>query len=537
MSDWKNQLYYGDCLEVLKNLYEKYSSGFIDLIYIDPPFNSKRNYNILFEDIKLTDTQAQKQAFADTWSNVSYKDTLEQIKTLDLDLFYLLDCFDKIRISKSAVAYLTMMAIRIWYMHKVLKTTGSFYLHCDSTVSHYLKIVCDLIFGHNNFRNEIIWLRSNPKSHISINFSTCTDTILRYTKTSKCIFHQPYEKHDPNYIKSTYRYVDEQGQYRLLPLLNPNDDRPNLTYKFLGIKRVWRWTKERMQKAYDEGLIVQLKPGAVPQYKKYLQDSKGRTLTNCWTDILQVAGNEFLGYPTQKPEALLERIILASSNEDDLVADPFCGCGTTITVSEQLKRRWLGVDISHLAIGLIEKRLIQSYGKKIRDTYEIHGFPKDLASAKELAHSEGGRLKFQDWIIESKLGGVHNPKRTADGGWDGHATFQMDKKKEIVLIEVKSGYTNVKNLREFIHVAESQKVSIGVFVCFAEQVTKPMQLEAKSQGYYNQEFFGTRYNKIQILTVEEILNGQEIQKPSSTQETFKQAQKNIEKEADQIKLI
>jgi len=181
--------------------------------------------------------------------------------------------------------------------------------------------------------------------------------------------------------------------------------------------------------------------------------------------------------------------------------------------------------------------LFYSYGKQIKSTYEINGFPKDIASAKELAQGKGGRLKFQDWIIESKLGGVHNPKRTADGGWDGHVTFQMDKKKEVVLIEVKSGNVNVKNLREFIHIVNQQQSSIGVLVCFAEQVTKPMRLEAKSQGYYNQEFFGSRYHKIQILTVEELFDDQEIQKPLSTKETFKQAQREIDKAEDQKKLF
>ena len=211
------------------------------------------------------------------------------------------------------MAYLAMMAIRLLELHRVLKPTGTLYLHCDPTASHYLKVMLDAIFGPSGYRNEIIWKRSNPKSLASVNFPTCTDTILRYAKGSKVVFHPTFEAHDPEYVEKAYKYKDEKGVFRLLPLLNPNDNRPNLTYEFLGVTRVWRWTKERMQAAYECGLVIQLKSGAVPQYKKYLEDSKGRTVTNCWTDVPQAGGNESLGYPTQKPIALLERIISASS--------------------------------------------------------------------------------------------------------------------------------------------------------------------------------------------------------------------------------
>lgn len=273
--------------------------------------------------------------------------------------------------------------------------------------------------------------------------------------------------------------------------------------------------------------------------KRYLHEQKGTQIKSVINDISPIGPKaaERLGYPTQKPEALLERIIEASSNKGDLVADFFCGCGTTVAVAERLKRKWLGVDISHLAIGLIEKRLFHTYGRKIKGKYEIHGVPKDLASAKKLAHEEGGRLKFQDWIIESMIGGVHNPKRTADGGWDGHLTFDMQGKKEIVLIEVKSGNVNVKNLREFIHVVNKQNAAIGVFVCFGEQVTKPMQLEAQEQGHYQKDLFGNRYDKVQIITIEDLLDGNEIERPVPTTTTFKTAQKSLFAEDEQEDLF
>lgn len=488
MNEFKNKLYFGDCLDILKDLYEKYPQGFIDLIYIDPPFNSKRNYNVLFEDVTFDDTQAQKQAFADTWSNVSYKDTLQQLKDINLDLSSYLDTLDKLNLSKGAVSYLTTIAIRIWYMHKILNSTGTFYLHCDPTMSHYLKIICDLIFNVKNFQNEIVWCYTSP-AKVSVHFPRKHDIILFYSKS-------------------------------IPRKLNINDIR--VPYSEESLSRANRNVIKKGGTIFNS--VKLHKSGKIPE--------------DWWADIVPASRKpgERLGYPTQKPIELMERIIKASSEKGNIVADFFCGCGTTISAAEKVKRKWIGVDISHLAIGLIEKRLIHSYGKQIKDTYEIHGFPKDIASAKKLSLVKGGRLEFQDWIIESKLGGIHNPKKTADGGWDGHVTFDLHGKKEIVLIEVKSGNVNVKNMREFIHVINKQSASIGVFVCFADQVTKPMLLEAKNQGYYNKNIFGNRYDKIQILTVEDILNDKEIQKPTSTKETFKTAS-IVKEQSNQEKLF
>lgn len=231
-----NKLYFGDCLDVLKHCTTTTRKGFIDLIYIDPPFNSKRNYNILFEEADLKDVKAQKQAFADTWSNISYKDTLEEINEIDLDLFHLLDSFDKIRISKSAVSYLTTMAIRIWYMHKVLNQTGSFYFHCDPTMSHYLKIVCDLVFDEKNFRNEIIWQRTSSHSD-SRKWGAVHDTILFYSKGHDFTWNLVFTKHDPDYIEKFYKFKDKKGVYRHDHIIRSASmgERPNLAYQYKGI--------------------------------------------------------------------------------------------------------------------------------------------------------------------------------------------------------------------------------------------------------------------------------------------------------------
>jgi site-specific DNA-methyltransferase (adenine-specific) len=517
-----NTLYFGDNLDVLKRINQEHPDGFIDLIYIDPPFNSKRNYNILFEDADLEDTKAQKEAFADTWSTISYVETLQEIQDLNLGLYYVLHAFDQSSVSKSALSYLATMAIRIWYMRNVLKETGSFYLHCDPTMSHYLKIICDLIFGGNTFQNEIIWQRtpfSGSSKSRAKQLPRIHDVILFYSKNQNMIWNPPSAPYSERYLKR-FKWRDERGAYRKTLLKTYSQE-----------------TFDRLKQ--KNRLIEPMQSGAKYSYKQYLNESKGYTLIgDIWTDIdmINPVAKERLGYPTQKPEALLERIMKTSSNEGDVVADFFCGCGTTIAVAQKLNRQWFGVDISHLAIRLVIKRLQDTYDTKyetIRHTFDIQGVPKDIASAKELAeHTQKGRLKFQDWVIEFLLGGVSNPKKTADGGWDGHMTFAMGKQKEIILIEVKSGNVNVKNLREFIHVVNAQQAAIGVFICFQEYVTQPMEREAKQQGYYSPDIstigqYTTQFPKIQILTIEQILHGEQVKMPMTTQGVFKTAGKHI----------
>ena len=467
-----NKLYYGDNLDILKNSIEDES---IDLIYIDPPFNSKRAYNVLFESIDMTDAKAQKEAFADTWSNVSYLDEMYEIQDFDLDLYSFLHTLDNLRISKSVVSYLTIMTHRIFYMRKKLKDTGSFYLHCDPTMSHYLKIVCDLIFDKKNFRNEIVWWYETggiPEN----DFSRKHDIILRYCKTTNYVFN----------------------------------------------------SKDVKEKRSEEVLrrIATGRPSATRSKGHYRHPS------DVWKiPAINAMAKERLGYPTQKPEELLERIIKASTNEGDIVADFFCGCGTTIAVAQKLERQWIGVDISHLAIRLVFDRLLKNFeGKpevinKIKDNIEINGFPKDIASAKDLAQkTDKSRIKFQDWIIEIMMNGVSNPKKTADGGFDGYLTFNKSEKgKDVVLIEVKSGRCGVGKLRSFITTVNQEKASFGAFVCFKEYVTQDMERLAKQQGYYIPNIWGNRYEKIQIVTVEDLLEGRSVRYPIYQNITFKSA--------------
>ena len=254
-------------------------------------------------------------------------------------------------------SYLIMMAVRLLELRRVLKPTGSIYLHCDPTASHSLKLVMDTIFRQENFRNEIIWHRTNAKGLASKRFASNHDVVLYYSKTLKTPFQPQYVPHDPDYVRKFYRHVEpETGRrYTLDNLANPNKNRPNLTYEFLGVTRVWRWTKGRMQKAYEDGLVMQTSRGAVPRLKRYLDEQEGRAVDDIWSDMAPIHAHskEGLGYPTQKPRALLERIIKASSNEGDTVLDPFCGCATTLVACEFLGREWVGIDLSPKAAELV----------------------------------------------------------------------------------------------------------------------------------------------------------------------------------------
>lgn len=524
----KNLLYYGDNLEVLRRHLKDES---VDLVYLDPPFNSNATYNVLFAEQNGTRSAAQIKAFEDTWrwdqeAAREYEETVESGGEVSKALM----AFRTLLGESNMMAYIAMMAPRLMELRRVLKQTGSIYLHCDTTASHYLKLLMDAIFRPENFRNEISWRRSNPKSHVTVNFPNCRDVILRYSRSATPVFNMVYGEHDAEYVRKAYKYTDSGGQYRLLPLLNPNDDRPNLTYEFLGVTRVWRWTKERMEQAYKDGLVVQLKPGAVPQYKKYLSDSKGRTITDDWDDIQQAAGNEALGYPTQKPEALLERIIQASSNEGDVVLDPFCGCGTAIVAAEKLKRHWIGIDITHLAITLIKNRIQDTFGEEAMPT--VIGEPTTVDGAKALAEQD--KYQFQWWALGLVGARPMEQKKGADKGIDGRLYFHDEAKGKTkqVIISVKAGGVTVSQLRDLRGVVDREQAEIGVLISM-EEPTGPMKKEAASAGFYHSPGWGTSHPKLQLLTVAELLDGKGIDYPSRyTNVTFKKASKTeVGKEA------
>jgi adenine specific DNA methylase Mod len=533
-----NQLFFGDNLNVLRDNIKDES---VDLVYLDPPFNSARDYNILFSSPKGESSEAQITAFEDSWhwGEQAEREFGEIVRCANTGVSEMVQALRKFLGENDMMAYLTMMANRLLELHRVLKPTGSLYLHCDPTASHYLKIVLDGVFGKDNYRNEISWLRSQPKSQSTINFANCRDIIFRYSKSDNAKFYKVYGQYDPQYLEKFYRFADADGRrYQLDNLANPNKNRPNLKYEFLGVTRVWRWTKERMQKAFDDGLIVQSKAGAIPRFKRYLDEMLGQPITDNWNDIEHLHGSnaEFLGYPTQKPVALLERIIEASSSAGDVVLDPFCGCGTAVHAAQKLGRNWIGIDITHLAISLIEKRLKDAF-KGL--AFDVEGVPKDLEGARNLAQRD--KYQFQWWacsLVNAQP--YQGKKKGADGGMDGLIFFKDDDKAhKKIIVSVKGGdNVSVAMVRDLAHVVKREGAQIGLFVTLVAP-TKPMQTEAVKEGFYTSAYTGNAFPTIQILTVEGLLLGTEralFPDLSQGGTTFKKAKRD-EKAANQLGLV
>lgn len=544
-----NSLYYGDNLDILRN---HIASESIDLVYLDPPFNSKRNYNVLFNNPKGHQSQAQITAFEDTWqwgeqAEREYGELLRQPNT---DVAEMMTALRKFLRQSDMMAYLTMMANRLLELHRVLKPTGSLYLHCDPTASHYLKIVLDAVFGGDCYRNEIVWQRQSAHSDAKNKFANITDIILFYVKSTQAVFIPQYTEHDSSYIEKFYRFDDndKRGKYRLDNMASPNP-RPNMMYEWLGFSypaKGWRYQRETMQRLHDEGRIHYPKKadGSLdlskrPSLKRYLNEQEGTIVSNLWTDIQSLHGvhAENMGYPTQKPVALLERIITASSNAGDIVLDPFCGCGTAVHAAQKLGRKWVGIDITHLAISLIEKRMRDAF-KEI--AFEVHGTPKDFDSARDLATRN--KYEFQWWacsLVNAQP--FQGKKKGADGGIDGLIFFTDDhtgNAKKIV-VSVKGGdNVGVAMVKDLIATVEREKAAIGLFVTLAPP-TKVMQTEATSAGFYTSVQMGKTYPKIQVLTIEGLLNGtQQAKHPdlSMGKQTFKQAPKE-NKKVDQPSLL
>jgi site-specific DNA-methyltransferase (adenine-specific) len=428
------------------------------------------------------------------------------------------------------MAYLAMMAVRLLELHRVLKPTGSLYLHCDPTASHYLKILLDAIFGARNFRNEVIWQRSTGKALMTKRLPNNHDVLLVCQKSDAATWNDsaiyvPYDvKNLPEKTAAKYSQRDENGRhFQLDNLINPNSNRPNLTYEFLGVTRVWRWTRERMQKAYEEGQVVQTGPGKVPRYKRYLDEQEGLPLSDVWTDIppLNSQAQERLGYPTQKPVALLERILAMSSNPDDIVLDPFCGCGTTVHAAEKLERQWIGIDVTHLAVGLIEKRLRDAFPGV---QFVTHGVPQDLAGARDMANrgreDKNYYFEFEKWalsLINAQPGNLS--KKGADKGIDGNIYFG---KTSRAIVSVKAGdNVGVSMIRDLRGTIERERAEIGIFLTLTAP-SKPMITEAAAGGLYELEGFDP-VPRIQIVSIEDALKLRDraVKMPARRDDVFK----------------
>jgi site-specific DNA-methyltransferase (adenine-specific) len=527
----RNTLFYGDNLPILR---EHLSDESVDLIYLDPPFNSSRSYNVLFKDESGQESDAQITAFEDTWhwGKDAERTYHEIIQNAPSKVAVMLGALREFIGANQMMAYLVMMTARLIELQRVLKPTGSIYLHCDPTASHYLKVVMDTIFGADYFTNEIIWKRADPKGHAFTRYPSTHDVILFYTKNSEATWNAQFSDYDPEYLESHYSNVEpETGRrYTLSDCTNPNKDRPNLTYEWKGITKVWRWTKEKMQELHDTGRLVYTSSG-MPRYKRYLDEMRGTPVTTIWDDIpfINSQAQERLGYPTQKPLALLERIIQASSNEGDVVLDPFCGCGTAIAAAQKLHRKWIGIDITHLSISLMKYRMKDAFGLVEKKDYAVVGEPEDISSAKQLAKDD--RYQFQWWalsLVQAKpLGGEGKEgKKGSDKGIDGAINFVDEKGKlQRVLIQVKSGHVKSGDVRDLRGAVEREEAAIGVFVTL-EEPTKDMVTEAVSAGYYHSNLWQKDYPRVQILTIESLLDGKGIDMPPySSSQTFKQAEK------------
>lgn len=526
-----NQLYFGDNLEILREYIPDES---VDLIYLDPPFNSKASYNVLFKEKTGLAPAAQVHAFEDTWewnqeSKATYDElTLHGPKRLS-DLMQALHQFLG---TNDMLAYLVMMAPRLVELRRVMKPTASIYLHCDPAASHYLKILMDAVFKPENFRNEIVWRRSHPKGHAFTRFASTHDVILAFAKNGKVIHWSPiYLPYDAEKAEQQYSLKDENGRrYQLTSLLNPNPDRPNLTYEFKGVTKVWRWTKERMIEADAKGLIVVPKGGrGIPRFKRYLDEQEGIPLGDWWGNIEIVSGGERLGYQTQKPLALLERIISSSSNPGDIVLDPFCGCGTTVVAAEKLNRQWIGIDITHLAIRLMEDRLQRTFGSDL-SPYKVIGAPEDLASAEALALKD--KYRFESWALSLIDAQPATGKKGSDRGIDGFIYFQdPDGKIRQILVSVKGGHVTVSQVRDLIGTMQREKADIGAFITL-EEPSHPMVQEAVNSGYYELQLQSgpVQYPRVQILTIKELFEGKRLLYPQLLKaETFRRATRIKEK--------
>ena len=528
-----NTLYYGDNLHVLR---EHIADASVDLVYLDPPFNSNANYNILFRGPEGGRSESQIEAFEDTWHwNDSAEAAFDEVmRSGNTDAFTLLRAMREFLGDNDMMAYLAMMAVRLIELHRVLKPTGSLYLHCDPTASHYLKLLLDGVFGADRFRNEIIWKRTTPKGLAFSRFASNHDLILVSQRGDTSTWNAAYMPHSEEYLQR-YNLIDETTgrRFQATSLINPNSNRPNLTYEFGGHTRVWRWTRERMEAAEAAGEIYFPPKGGIPRQKRFLEEQEGVPISDVWNDIppLNSQAQERLGYPTQKPLALLERIIAASSVEGDVVLDPFCGCGTAVHAAQKLGRHWIGIDVTHLAIGLIEKRMHEAFPDL---AFEVKGRPQDLQAARDLAARD--KHQFELWALsvvdaDPWKGG----RKGADTGIDGIIWFKPDSRTtEKAIVEVKGATTGVKDIGRLAQVIEREGAKIGVFIT-AQPPTRAMERDAAAVGIWENPQTGKTYPRLQIITLAELFQNKRPNLPTSIESAGRKAKR--EERGGQEKLL
>lgn len=543
----ENTLFYGDNLPIMRQYLPGES---VDLVYLDPPFNSQRTYNVLFKYESGEDSEAQIAAFVDTWHwNITAEATYREIVTQAPDqVSRMIGAMREFIGPNQMLAYLVMMTARLLELHRILKPTGSLYLHCDPTASHYLKILLDSIFDPRNFRAEIIWKRSSAHSDAKQGArqpGRIHDVIFFYSKSDQWLWNASYTEYDPQYIKSSYRHIEEETGRRFkstdLTAAKPGGD---TSYEWKGRKpaegRYWAYSKANMEQFEKENRLYYTRSG-LPRLKQYFDEMPGISLQDVWTDIPPIGAQarERLGYPTQKPLALLERILQASSNPGDVVLDPFCGCGTTVAAAQKLGRRWIGIDITHLSIALMKYRLREMFPEV---GFKVIGEPQSTQSARQLALDD--RFQFQWWALSlvraRPLGaetGSKTGKKGADRGVDGVITFLDDGtgRPKRVLIQVKSGKVSSRDVRDLVGTVNRETAALGLLITL-EEPSKEMIKEAATAGFYHSPGWNQDYPKVQILTIEQLLAGETLKMPAYNI-TFKQAEAVKESGPTQLDLF
>ena len=526
-----NKLYYGDNLEVLRD--EKaFPDESVDLIYLDPPFNSNAGYNVLFKSASGAGADASIEAFDDTWTwGDSSKNALMDIAGgTNRPLSVMMEAMHSAIGENPLMAYLAMMAVRLVELHRVLKPTGTLYLHCDPTASHYLKLVLDSVFGAENFRSEVIWRRTS--SHNSARrWGPVHDTIFFYSRSSAYNWVGAHEDLDEAYVQKFYRFEDARGKYQVDNLtdagtragesgqpwrgVDPTEAGrhwavPKSIIKRMGINGTYdsMSVQEKLDYLDSMGLIAWPEKGAMPRFKRYLEFGLGAAVQDMISDIgpLSKQAAERLGYPTQKPRALLERIIAASSNPGDVVLDPFCGCGTAVDAAQKLGRQWIGIDVTHIAIGMIEDRMRSGYPDI---DFETIGVPKDLPSAERLAADD--KHQYQQWACW-KVGGYPRDKKGGDKGVDGWFNYLATAGKiETGVISVKGGeHLNPGMVRDLGRVMERDKHRFGLFICNA-MPTKGVLAEIASHPMIETDF--GRFPAMQVVVTAQLIHGPKPELP------------------------
>jgi DNA modification methylase len=505
----QNTLYYGDNLSIMR---DKMPSASVDLIYLDPPFNSKQNYNLMYRTMTGKPVPEQVDAFCDTWEMSPEKEKIAKTMPVLMREKGVEDYYVEfwrywllaLRNTQPALlAYLVYMVERLLYMKTILKPHGSIYLHCDSTASHYIKVMMDGIFGHQNFRNEIVWQRTSSHND-SRKWAHVHDTILFYAGKG-FTWNPVFLPHGKNYVNKFYRFKDKHGVYRLHEIIRTASmgPRPNLVYAYKGYTPEWGWRmiKPKVEALDKAGRITWSGTGR-PYLKRYLHEQEGTPVSSMIVDIppLSHQSEERLGYPTQKPIALLKRIIQASSNEGDWVFDPFCGCGTTIYAAHETDRKWIGCDIAILAINLIREMLSERYRLSEGTHYIVAGIPVAVDHAKELFNSSPSQ--FQNWAVE-RVGGFPTNMKSGDRGIDGRLYFETRHTLKSMVLQVKGGHVRPTDIRDLRGVLERENDAEMAGFVSLEEPTKAMLEEASRAGMY--DYQGKPYRRIQLLTIREIL--------------------------------